>query len=114
MLICGDTLIDSVHYSFLGIPYAQPPVHDLRFVKPVPFGYLGNVSATSYGPRCAQMAGDKVDGSEDCLTLDIYRPVSSTGKKVRRGHFVNNDEVNRCTYRDVLYQRLCLNGWQQW
>ncbi|KDN48742.1 hypothetical protein RSAG8_02729, partial [Rhizoctonia solani AG-8 WAC10335] len=58
---------------FLGIPYAQPPVGDLRFRKPVAFTPNGTINAQNYGPRCLQSTIAN-DASEDCLTLNIWRP----------------------------------------
>ena len=51
--------------SFLSIPYAQPPVGDLRFAAPVPYNkkYSGGaLNATSPAPRCIQF-GDEFVGS---------------------------------------------------
>ncbi|KAJ6554847.1 Alpha/Beta hydrolase protein [Mycena capillaripes] len=66
---------------FLGIPYAQPPVGDLRLRPPQPikkkFGYL---DATAYGPHCLSSFTTGFDDSngyptsEDCLTLNVIRP----------------------------------------
>ncbi|KAG8762696.1 hypothetical protein FRC11_008011 [Ceratobasidium sp. 423] len=58
---------------FLGIPYAQPPLGDLRFRKPVAFTPNGTINAQNYGPRCLQSTIVN-DASEDCLTLNIWRP----------------------------------------
>ncbi|KAJ1307763.1 hypothetical protein OPQ81_001850 [Rhizoctonia solani] len=58
---------------FLGIPYAQPPVGNLRFRKPVSFTPKGTINVQSYGPRCLQSTIVS-DASEDCLTLNIWRP----------------------------------------
>ncbi|CAE6409784.1 unnamed protein product [Rhizoctonia solani] len=58
---------------FLVIPYAQPPLGDLRFRKPVAFTPSGTVNAQNYGPRCLQSTSVN-DASEDCLTLNVWRP----------------------------------------
>ena len=61
---------------FLGIPYAQPPVGDLRFRAPksIDRAYDGGLlDATSYGYSCYQY-GSKLNLSEACLTLNIVRP----------------------------------------
>ncbi|KAL8291859.1 hypothetical protein RQP46_002117 [Phenoliferia psychrophenolica] len=44
--------------SFLGMPYAQPPIGDLRLRRPVtpPKNVAGVVQATQYGPACVQMS----------------------------------------------------------
>ncbi|KAI0091742.1 carotenoid ester lipase precursor [Irpex rosettiformis] len=42
---------------FLGIPYAKPPVGDLRFRLPAPNDpYQGDNNATNFGPACLQQA----------------------------------------------------------
>ncbi|CUA68479.1 hypothetical protein RSOLAG22IIIB_03516 [Rhizoctonia solani] len=58
---------------FLGIPYAQPPVGNLRFRKPVAYTSNGTIDVQNYGPRCHQSTIAN-DTSEDCLTLNIWRP----------------------------------------
>ncbi|XP_026744640.1 venom carboxylesterase-6-like [Trichoplusia ni] len=66
-------------YSFKGIPYAQPPIGDLRFKAPVPpKPWSGIRKAKEFGPMCYQydMFFDKGarSGSEDCLYLNVYTP----------------------------------------
>ncbi|XP_046753938.1 esterase E4-like [Diprion similis] len=59
-------------YSFLGIPYAQPPIGNLRFSNPVAAGnWTGTFNATVDGEKCLQYV---VTGSEDCLYLNVYTP----------------------------------------
>lgn len=65
--------------EFLGIPYAAPPVHDLRFAPPQPARpWNGIRSATAHGPACVQFQSMGVPASlatsENCLYLDIYAP----------------------------------------
>ena len=50
--------------AFLGVPFAKPPVADLRWQPPVRVApWQGVLNATNYGPSCA----DTVGGEEDCL-----------------------------------------------
>ncbi|KAK8061740.1 hypothetical protein PG994_008106 [Apiospora phragmitis] len=66
--------------NFLGIPYAQPPVGDLRFRAPQPLNesWSGLRNATEYSPQCFGYGSDTwVLGnyvSEDCLTINVVRP----------------------------------------
>jgi para-nitrobenzyl esterase len=54
-------------YSYLGIPYAAPPVGNLRFRPPAPAGtWSGTRDAVSYSAPCS--------ASEDCLYLNVWRP----------------------------------------
>ncbi|KAL8340747.1 hypothetical protein RB601_006717 [Gaeumannomyces tritici] len=67
---------------FLGMPYAEPPVGDLRFRPPQPLGsgrsWEGRRNATEYSPLCfgygsdTWVLGNRV--SEDCLTINVVRP----------------------------------------
>ncbi|XP_052738588.1 juvenile hormone esterase-like [Bicyclus anynana] len=72
--ITGDTL----YYSFKGMPYAAPPIGNLRFKAPLPaLSWKGIRNATEHGNVCPQV--DKFSniytpGSEDCLFLNIYTP----------------------------------------
>ncbi|KAL9088194.1 MAG: hypothetical protein Q9165_006321 [Trypethelium subeluteriae] len=61
---------------FLGIPYAQPPIGDLRFRWPQELNtsFSQPRQATQYGYSCYQYA-TTFNLSEDCLTLNVVRPV---------------------------------------
>ena len=64
--------------KYLGIPYAMPPVGDLRFKDPVPRKTWNNTwNATEFTPFCA-MAGldmsEEIKMSEDCLYLNVFVP----------------------------------------
>ncbi|WP_085582394.1 MULTISPECIES: carboxylesterase/lipase family protein [unclassified Pseudomonas] len=63
--------------SFKGIPYATPPIGELRWRAPQPpKAWDGVRSADAFGPECMQV--DKVAMSEDCLTLNIWRPAAAS------------------------------------
>ncbi len=61
--------------EYLGIPYAKPPVGELRFkraqkMKP----WDGVFDAKEYGPEAVQNDDGVNKGSEDCLTINVQRP----------------------------------------
>src|SRR3954447_5870279 len=65
--------------SFLGVPYAAPPIKNRRFRPPVaPARWTGVRVADRQAPACLQFepTGVREDQatSEDCLYLDLYRP----------------------------------------
>jgi para-nitrobenzyl esterase len=62
--------------SFKGIPYAAPPVGPLRWRAAQPVTpWPGVLDATAFGPSCMQP--DDVRKSEDCLTLNVWRPAAA-------------------------------------
>jgi len=66
--------------AFLGIPYAAPPVGNLRFRRPKPYEGpypSGIYNATDYGPMCAQGSNDMYAITEDCLYLNVWIPRSA-------------------------------------
>jgi para-nitrobenzyl esterase len=63
--------------SYQGIPYAAPPVGDLRWHSPVsPASWSGVRNATQPGSRCPQTAalGQPASETEDCLYLNVTAP----------------------------------------
>lgn len=73
---------------FRGIPYAAPPVGELRWRPPQPVKkWEGVRDAVNFGTNCAQAGwqpkpGGIADGSsEDCLYLNIWRPAGATADK---------------------------------
>jgi para-nitrobenzyl esterase len=65
--------------KFLGIPYAAPPVGQLRWKAPTEApSWSGVRDAIREGSECTQSGGgSSVVGSEDCLFLNIYRPAGT-------------------------------------
>jgi carboxylesterase type B len=62
---------------FLGMPYAEPPLADLRFRPPQPLSttWDGIRNATLPQAECYQYTVDGVSGgNEDCLTINVIRP----------------------------------------
>jgi para-nitrobenzyl esterase len=67
---------DSVD-SYLGIPYAQPPVGALRWRSPLPGApWAGLRDAGQYGAICPQKDDFRqlTPVDEDCLTLNVFAP----------------------------------------
>jgi carboxylesterase type B len=63
---------------FKGIPYAAPPVGDLRWRAPQPVTrWQGTRTADQFAAPCVQSQRDAVVGSEDCLYLNIWTGAGS-------------------------------------
>jgi para-nitrobenzyl esterase len=66
--------------AFKGIPYAQPPVGDLRWREPLPVKpWSGVRDAASFGASCVQQIStwnsqEAKGNQEDCLYLNIWTP----------------------------------------
>jgi para-nitrobenzyl esterase len=80
----GKTINDGKVRAWLGIPYAAPPVGDLRWKSPEPaVKWKDERDATKFGAHCAQNAvfADMIfqdsGGSEDCLFLNVYAPATA-------------------------------------
>lgn len=77
--------------TFLGIPYAEPPLGELRFAPPQPVIKTGIINALSFAPSCMQQFSNSstiytakvpqflINGgqSEDCLYLNIWAPLTN-------------------------------------
>ncbi|NKE55565.1 carboxylesterase family protein [Lentzea sp. PSKA42] len=76
----GTVLAD--HQLYQGIPYAAPPVGELRWRSPRPVTpWTTPRDATKPGPACAQAAGaGSPSSTEDCLYLNVTTP-SRHGRK---------------------------------
>lgn len=63
--------------EYLGIPYAQPPVGELRMKRAQPVKpWDGIFDAKQYGAPSVQSGREGPIGSEDCLTLNIRTPLA--------------------------------------
>lgn len=69
--------------SFKGIPFAAPPVGELRWRPPAaPAAWSGVREAKAYGPACMQMQSPRPGAtpmaqSEDCLYLNVWAPAAA-------------------------------------
>lgn len=68
--------------AFKGIPYAQPPIGELRYAEPVPAqAWTGTLEATEFGGSCIQPQSTfgAETSTEDCLYLNVYMPDDADG-----------------------------------
>lgn len=97
--VLGSANAQTGTYEWLGLAYAKPPVGALRWMPPVaPDSWTETRKAQNFGASCAQTGRyfspapnnaayglsvrdgfDKLVGSEDCLTLNIWRPAGESG-----------------------------------
>lgn len=92
--VASGTLEGVIHAAtgirtFKGIPFAQPPVGDLRWKEPQPVqNWQGVRKANQFGPRAMQkpiysdMMFRSNGVSEDCLYLNVWTPAKSGKEKL--------------------------------
>ena len=88
---------------FLGIPYAEAPIKDLRFkrsIKKRP--WKGVYEAKDYGPIPIQLNNGRVMGDEDCLTVNVERPAK--GDKLPVFIWIYGGGYNTGYSSDTMYQ----------
>uniref|UniRef100_A0A914DA26 Carboxylesterase type B domain-containing protein n=1 Tax=Acrobeloides nanus TaxID=290746 RepID=A0A914DA26_9BILA len=72
---------------FLGVPYAKPPIGNLRFQKPVPLDRWHDVKVCrKFAPRAIQKndpfeQNGGIPDSENCLYLNIFGPQNASNNK---------------------------------
>lgn len=85
--VAGTRLTSGVR-AYLGIPFAAPPVGDLRWAPPQPLNWAGVWNADRKGPECIQVLrphdinhyfGEEPSG-EDCLYLNLWTPGAATAQ----------------------------------
>jgi para-nitrobenzyl esterase len=83
----AGTAVDGLG-EFKGIPFAAPPVGELRWKAPQPVkAWSGVKQTTHFGDACMQGgggggAGKGIPYDEDCLYLDVWTPAKATGDKL--------------------------------
>ncbi len=82
---------DDDTYCWLGVPFAKPPLGDLRWKAPEDPDYWGAMNTTDFSEGCMQFANwmgttneedimnTNVIGSEDCLYMNIWAPKQENG-----------------------------------
>ena len=85
----GTTTPGSQIRVFKGVPYAAPPVGDLRWKPPQAFKpWSGVRKASEFGARCVQpslfsdMVFPEKTMSEDCLYLNVWTPAKPAGSRL--------------------------------
>jgi len=76
--------------AFKGIPFAAPPVGDLRWKKPQPvIAWSGVKKTNAYAPACVQdpnmlrfIGATDTTASEDCLYLNVWTPAKSASERL--------------------------------
>lgn len=99
---------------FKGIPYAAPPVGDLRWRPPQPAAsWSGIRDASQFGDTCPQPnlknenKGLGLPGNEDCLKLNVFTP-QNPGKDLPVMVWIHGGALQMDGARDPLYTPLNL------
>ncbi len=76
-------IADGEMMAFRGIPYAKPPVGALRWRVPeAPAKWSDLRDASRFAAMCPQFVGKEMQGSEDCLYVNVWRPRVTPKKRL--------------------------------
>ncbi len=114
----AGTDANGVH-TYLGIPYAQPPLGEARWTPPRPLDpWTGRLEADDFGPSCVQRvrpstnlyASDITPVSEDCLSLNIWAPEGAENAPVFV--WIHGGALSGGSTRETLYdgERMAREG----
>jgi para-nitrobenzyl esterase len=82
--VSGVPARDPAITVFKGVPFAAPPVDNLRFRPPAPVKpWRGVRDGSSFGPSCPQLTqpGTAMEMSEDCLTANVWTGAKSSTER---------------------------------
>jgi para-nitrobenzyl esterase len=97
---------------FRQIPYAAPPVGDLRWRAPQPPASWQDVrDATEWGNRCPQPSSSQGDGdvAEDCLHLHVNTPAETTADRLPVMVFYHGGGLTSGTANSPVYTHPALS-----
>ncbi len=108
--ISGQLVNNDQTLLWRGVPYAKAPTGALRWKAPeAPEAWTDVRDATEHAALCAQIANGEPAGSEDCLSVDIYRPNSEkTGLPVL--FFIHGGNNQGGTSEEINAEQLALNA----
>ena len=95
--------------EFKGIPFAAPPVGDLRWKAPQPVKPWSDVKQTThFGDGCMQSgggggAGPGIPYSEDCLYIDVWTPAKAPADKLPVIVWIYGGGFNSGATSNLLY-----------
>jgi para-nitrobenzyl esterase len=100
-------------YIFKGVPYAQPPLGELRWKAPQPpKSWKGVRDAKQWADRCGQRAGSTMGEagsmSEDCLYLNVVTAAKDAGEKRPVMVFFHGGGLTSGTGNSLTYNNTAL------
>jgi para-nitrobenzyl esterase len=108
------SVADGIHV-YKGIPYAKPPVGELRWQAPQPPDpWTTPRRALAYGPSCPQadsaLDRDKetLNQSEDCLYLNVWSPAQDTDQKLPVMVWIHGGGLVQGSGAKAFYDGTCL------
>ena len=96
-VVTNDDGIEKTFYIYKGIPFAEPPVKNNRWKRPVELStkcWKDALKAKTFKSPCIGGFGKLIYGSEDCLYLDVYTPRAPLDEELNPVIVLFNTEIS--------------------
>lgn len=82
-VVCWDGTLEDGLTVYRGIPFAAPPVGDLRWRAPQPATKWDGVKhADKFAPECIQGDCRSAVMSENCMYLNVWAPAKTANERI--------------------------------
>ncbi|XP_046960351.1 venom carboxylesterase-6-like [Vanessa cardui] len=104
--VVGSVSDDDTYYEFYGIPYADSTAGSNRFKAPTaPPSFEDEFIANRRDIKCIKASGAGYEGTEDCLTVNVFTPTLNDSRQLPVMVWIKGKEFDNVNDADLSFKR---------